>query len=70
MAIQLTVMIEGQEGLTWERWEHILALAERLNFPSVFRSDHYFINAAVQQESLDARARFAARGDSGQRQRE
>lgn len=44
-------MVEGQNGLTWERWSHILALAERLGFPTVFRSDHYFIGP--QQDSLD-----------------
>lgn len=51
------LMVEGQNGLTWERWSHILALAERLKFPSVFRSDHYFIG--TQQDSLEAYLSFA-----------
>ncbi|MCC6388800.1 MAG: TIGR03560 family F420-dependent LLM class oxidoreductase [Dehalococcoidia bacterium] len=51
------LMVEGQNGLTWERWSHILALAERLRFPSVFRSDHYFIGP--QQDSLEAYLSFA-----------
>jgi F420-dependent oxidoreductase-like protein len=46
------LMVEGQNGLTWERWRHILALAERLGFPSVHRSDHYFIG--TQQSSIEA----------------
>ncbi len=50
--MRIGLMIEGQNGLTWERWSHILALAERLKFPSVFRSDHYFIGR--QQDSLEA----------------
>lgn len=49
-------MVEGQNGLTWERWRHILALAERLRFPTVFRSDHYFIGP--QQNSLEAYLSF------------
>ena len=49
-------MIEGQNGLTWERWRHILAMAERLKFPTVFRSDHYFIGP--QQNSLEAYLSF------------
>ncbi len=49
-------MVEGQNGLTWERWSHILALAERLRFPTVFRSDHFFIGR--QQESLEAYLSF------------
>jgi F420-dependent oxidoreductase-like protein len=52
------LMVEGQNGLTWERWEHILPMAERLGFPTVFRSDHYFIGAANQQASLEAYLSF------------
>ena len=51
--MRVGLMVEGQNGLTWERWRHILALAERLRFPSLFRSDHYF-TGSVQQDSLDA----------------
>lgn len=46
------LMIEGQNNLSWERWIHILHLAERLGIPSVFRSDHYF--TGNQEESLEA----------------
>ena len=45
------LMVEGQQDLDWERWLHILHLAERLGFPSLFRSDHYFIND--QRASLE-----------------
>lgn len=51
------LMVEGQNGLTWERWLHILRMAERLGFPTVFRSDHYFIG--TQQDSLEAYLSFA-----------
>ena len=54
--MDIGLMVEGQNGLTWERWSHILQLAERLGFPSVFRSDHYFIGK--QQESLEAYLSF------------
>lgn len=50
------LMVEGQNGLNWERWAHILKLAERLRFPTVFRSDHYFIGE--QQDSLEAYLSF------------
>jgi alkanesulfonate monooxygenase SsuD/methylene tetrahydromethanopterin reductase-like flavin-dependent oxidoreductase (luciferase family) len=33
-------MIEGQEGLHWERWRRICADVERLGFASLRRSDH------------------------------
>jgi alkanesulfonate monooxygenase SsuD/methylene tetrahydromethanopterin reductase-like flavin-dependent oxidoreductase (luciferase family) len=34
------IMIEGQEGLNWERWRHICADADILGFDSLRRSDH------------------------------
>jgi len=54
--MQIGLMVEGQNGLTWERWSHILQLAERLGFPTVMRSDHYFIGK--QQDSLEAYLSF------------
>ena len=50
--MDIGLMVEGQNGLTWERWLHILRLAERLGFPSLFRSDHYFIGQ--HHDSLEA----------------
>lgn len=49
--MKLGLMIEGQNWLTWERWSHIVALAERLGFSSLFRSDHYFISR--QRETIE-----------------
>ena len=54
--MDIGLMVEGQDGLTWDRWRHILALAERLNFPTLFRSDHYFIG--THQQSLEAYLSF------------
>jgi len=50
--MRIGLMVEGQNGLTWERWSHILALAERLGLASVFRSDHYLGTSA--QSSIEA----------------
>lgn len=55
--MRIGLMVEGQNGLTWERWIHILRMAERLGFPTVMRSDHYFIG--TQQDSLEAYLSFA-----------
>ncbi|HEV8441774.1 MAG TPA: TIGR03560 family F420-dependent LLM class oxidoreductase [Methylomirabilota bacterium] len=33
-------MIEGQEGLTWERWLKLVRAAEELGYDSLCRSDH------------------------------
>jgi F420-dependent oxidoreductase-like protein len=40
--MQLGVMIEGQEGLTWERWRNLCQRVEALGFDSLWRSDHFF----------------------------
>src|SRR5919108_663238 len=37
---QLTVMIEGQEGLTWERWQALARTVEDAGYAGLFRSDH------------------------------
>jgi alkanesulfonate monooxygenase SsuD/methylene tetrahydromethanopterin reductase-like flavin-dependent oxidoreductase (luciferase family) len=37
---QIGIMIEGQEGLTWERWRSICQDADTLGFASLRRSDH------------------------------
>ncbi len=47
----LGLMVEGQLGLTWERWARILDAAETMGYDSVFRSDHYTTGAP--QESLE-----------------
>ncbi len=36
------IMVEGQQGLTWERWRHIVHRVEELGFDSLWRSDHFF----------------------------
>ena len=48
------VMIEGQEGLTWERWRRIAETAERLGYESLWRSDHLFsLFGVVTRQGLD-----------------
>jgi len=40
--VDLGLMLEGQEGLTWRRWRRLCGLAEELRFESIWRSDHNF----------------------------
>ncbi|MGD9895298.1 MAG: LLM class F420-dependent oxidoreductase, partial [Dehalococcoidia bacterium] len=39
--MKLGIMIEGQEGLTLERWRRIGGVVEDLGFESLWRSDHF-----------------------------
>ncbi len=38
--LELNVMIEGQEGLTWPRWQRLARAAEDGGFHGLYRSDH------------------------------
>lgn len=42
----LAIMIEAQEGSTWERWTRLIDAAEELGFDSLWRSDHLFSTVA------------------------
>src|SRR5256885_14102856 len=37
---QLGIMIEGQEGLSWDRWRNLCTDVEALGFASLRRSEH------------------------------
>ncbi len=39
--MEICLMIEGQEGVTWEQWLALARTCERLGFDGLFRSDHY-----------------------------
>jgi F420-dependent oxidoreductase-like protein len=41
MAIELSIMIEGQDGLSWPRWQRLARAAEDLGFYGLYRSDHF-----------------------------
>ena len=59
--MRLCVMIEGQEGVTWDEWLALARATEELGFDALFRSDHYGpVVAAEEEGSLDAWATLAA----------
>lgn len=65
---KLGVMIEGQEGLNWERWNRIVEAAEGLGFDSVWRSDHLFsVMGAYDRETLALWPSLTAVGSSTSR---
>ena len=39
--LETAIMIEGQNGLNWVRWQKIARLVEELGFVGLFRSDHF-----------------------------
>ncbi len=39
--VEIAIMIEGQNGLNWSRWQNIAQSVEELGFAGLYRSDHY-----------------------------
>jgi F420-dependent oxidoreductase-like protein len=39
--MELCLMIEGQEGVTWLQWQALALACEQHSIPALFRSDHY-----------------------------
>jgi F420-dependent oxidoreductase-like protein len=57
------VMIEGQEGVTWDDWLALAEACERLGFETLFRSDHYLsVTGASDRGALDAWATVCGLG--------
>lgn len=51
--IEVAIMLEGQNGLTWERWQRIAKAVEDLGFVGLYRSDHYTNANPPDVESLE-----------------
>jgi F420-dependent oxidoreductase-like protein len=51
--LEIAIMIEGQNGLTWARWQKIVKLVEELGFVGLFRSDHFTNANPPDLESLE-----------------
>jgi F420-dependent oxidoreductase-like protein len=60
--MDLALMIEGQEGVTWEQWVALADACEQNAIPTLFRSDHYMNLDGQRPEngSLDAWATLTA----------
>ena len=58
--MRISLMVEGQEGVTWEQWLALARAAEDANLEGLFRSDHYrSIVRGDPAGSLDAWATLA-----------
>ena len=51
--MDVSIMIEGQNGLTWPRWQRIARTVEDLGFAGLFRSDHFTNAAPPDRDSLE-----------------
>jgi alkanesulfonate monooxygenase SsuD/methylene tetrahydromethanopterin reductase-like flavin-dependent oxidoreductase (luciferase family) len=61
--MELCLMIEGQNGVTWEQWLAIARACEQHGVGDLFRSDHYAnLDGDERRGSLDAWTLLAALG--------
>jgi F420-dependent oxidoreductase-like protein len=51
--LEIAIMIEGQNGLTWSRWQKVARLVEEAGFVGLFRSDHFTNSNPPDLESLE-----------------
>jgi len=52
--MRLALMIEGQEGVSWEQWVALARACERAGLEGLFRSDHYTSFLGEGRGALDA----------------
>jgi F420-dependent oxidoreductase-like protein len=52
--MDLCLMIEGHEGVTWPQWQALALACEQHSIPALFRSDHYLDSVHPERGSLDA----------------
>jgi F420-dependent oxidoreductase-like protein len=53
--VRLALMIEGQEGVSWEQWVALAQTCEEAGVEALFRSDHYLSQVDPQsRQALDA----------------
>ncbi|MFO7539605.1 MAG: TIGR03560 family F420-dependent LLM class oxidoreductase [Chloroflexota bacterium] len=53
MMLEIAIMIEGQNGLNWPRWQRIVKAVEELGFVGLYRSDHYTNANPPDKDSLE-----------------
>src|SRR5512146_2018438 len=51
--MEIAIMIEGQNGLNWSRWQRIAAAVEDLGFAGLYRSDHFTNPSPPDIDSLE-----------------
>ena len=59
--MRVCLMVEGQEGVTWDQWLALARACEDAGLDALFRSDHYVsVQHRPERGSLDAWATLAA----------
>ena len=65
--LEIAIMIENKNGLTWPRWQQIVRLVEDAGFVGLFRSDHFTNSNPPDVESLELWTSITWLADNTQR---
>jgi F420-dependent oxidoreductase-like protein len=53
MIMEIAIMVEGQNGLNWPRWQRLAQAVEDAGFAGLYRSDHYTNANPPDKDSLE-----------------
>ena len=51
--IEVAIMVEGQEGIGWDRWRRIARAVEDSGYAGLFRSDHFPYQSGSREDALE-----------------
>ena len=51
--LEVAIMIEGQDGIDWRRWQRLVRTVEDLGYAGLFRSDHFTNPAGPVLDALE-----------------
>jgi len=57
--MDVAIMIEGQDGLNWERWKRLAATAEEMGYAGLYRSDHFTNPDGPHKDAIELWVSFA-----------
>jgi F420-dependent oxidoreductase-like protein len=65
--LEVAIMIEGQDGITWDRWKRLGRAAEDLGYAGLYRSDHFTEPRGPLKEALELWASLTWLADNTER---
>lgn len=65
--LDVAIMIEGQNGLDWPRWQRLVRAVEDLGYAGLYRSDHYTNANPPDRDSLECWVSLAWLADNTDR---
>ena len=51
--IQVGLMLEGQDGVNWQRWQQIARAVDNAGYAGLYRSDHFTNPTGPHMDALE-----------------